>query len=223
MAVFAANRPGVLGVLYAEDFDDDDEAAEAGAAPPSDPVPEPEIIEPVFTAAELDAARTEARLAGRAEAEHGLAGARNQLLTLLADGVAQARASATEVAEMAAEAAARCMLGALAACLPALCEQHGAAELRGLTRRLLPALADEPRITVRINPHMLAAMQDEVASLDAEIAERVCLLPTDAVPPGDARITWTDGSVTRDTRRARQAFEDGLAELGLLQRERADA
>ena len=213
------HRPSLLGVLYAEDFDDDADPV----APAPDPVPEPEIIEPVFTAAELDAARAEAAQGARAEAERGLSASRNHLLGLLAGGMAEARLGAKQAAEAVAEEVARCMLGALAACLPALCEQHGAMELRAFTRALLPALTDEPRITIRINPHMLGAMQDEVGRLDAEIAERIQLLPTDAIPPGDARVSWAEGSALRDTARARAAFEDGLAQLGLLQQERENA
>ena len=214
------HRPSLLGVLYAEDFDDDGLAL---ATPEPQPGPEPEIIEPSFSALELDAARAEARQAGRAEAEHGLATSRNRLLAKLAEGVADARAGAFAAAEQAAEGVARCMLSALAACLPALCEQHGAEELRVLVRTLLPALSEEPRITMRVNPDMAPAMQAEIDALDAEIAERIHLLPTDSVAPGDARISWTEGTATRDASRARAAFEQGLASLGLLQREHADA
>ena len=115
------------------------------------------------------------------------------------------------------------MLSALAACLPALCEHHGAGELRTFVRALLPALMDEPRIIVRVHPHMAGVMQDEIDGLDAEMVERIQLLPTDVIPPGDVRISWADGSAVRDTARARAAFEDGLAGLGLLQPEQANA
>ena len=213
------HRPSLLGVLYAEDFDDEGAGPvteDAGAAP------EPEVIEPVFTTSELEAARAEARQAGRAEAEHGLSASRNRLLALLVDGMSEARAGASAAAEAGAEGVARTMLGALAACLPQLCQHHGAAELRALVRTLLPALSEEPRVMIRVNPHMLPAMQAEIAMLDAEVAERVHVLPTDAVEPGDARVTWADGSAVRDTARARAAFAEGLASLGLLQREYAD-
>lgn len=213
------HRPSVLGVLYAEDFDD---IGGSDLVAP-DPVAEPEIIEPVFTAAELDAARAEASAAGRAEAERGLAGSRTQLLARVASSLEDARAAAREVAEQAAEGVARCLLGALAACLPSLCERHGAAELQAFVRTLLPALTEEPRVIVRINPVMMAMMQSEISGLDDEIAERIQLLATEAVPPGDARVTWGDGSAVRDTSRARAAFDVGLAELGLLQLEQVNA
>ena len=212
------NRPSLLGVLYAEDFDDEDPAPAVAEHPP-----EPEVIDPVFSVAELDAARAEGRAAGRAEAERSLLASRTHMLGLLAAGVAEARSAATEVATQVADGVVRCMLGALVACLPATCKRHGAAELSALTQIILPALRDEPRIAIRVHPHMLAAMQAEVAALDVEIAERVVLMPTDAVAPGDARISWANGSAVRDTERARLAVADALAELGLLEQEMVDA
>ncbi len=217
---FRPHHAGLLGVLYAEDFDDDGQAL---PSPEETPLPEPEVIEPTFSAAELEAARAESRTAGRIEAEHGLAASRTRMIGLLAAGIADGRAGAHAAAMEAAESVAKCMLSTLLACLPALCERHGAAELRALSRAVLPGLVDEPKIVVRVHPHMLPGMQAEMADMDFELAERVHLLPTEAVAPGDARISWADGSVTRNAGKARQIVEDALASLGLLQREIADA
>ena len=214
------HRQSLLGVLYAEDFDDDGTAPHAAE---DTPAAEPEVIEPTFTVTELEAARAEGRAAGRAEAERGLAASRTHMLGLLATGVADGRAGAADAAIRAADSVAKCMLGVLLACLPAMCERHGVAELRALSRAVLPGLVDEPKIVVRVHPHMLPPMQAEVAALDFELAERIQLLPTEAVAPGDLRISWADGSVTRDTGKARTIIEDALAGLGLLQREIADA
>ena len=207
-------RPALVGVLYAEDFDDD----EAKPAAEQEAPPEPEFIEPVFTGAELEVARAEARLAGRAEAERGIIASRVQMLSLIAAGMTEAQDGARIAAEQAAEAVARCMLTALTACLPALCERHGAAELRALTRAVLPALTDEPRITVRVHPHMATVVQEELAAMDFEIAERVNLVATEAIAPGDARINWAEGSAVRNAARARSAVHDALAALGLHER-----
>jgi hypothetical protein len=49
------------------------------------------------------------------------------------------------------------------------------------------------------------------------------LLPSDAVPPGDARVTWEDGAAQRDAGRARTALNEALAALGLLEEELTDA
>ena len=214
-----ARRPGLAGVLYAEDFDEVDDAV--AAMPPAEP--EPEFIEPVFTAAELEAARAEGMEAGRAGAERGLQASRNHILQQLADGVAAGMTDARAVAEAAAESAARCMLGALTACLPALCKRHGAAELQLFTRALLPALTHEPRIVARVHPSMVTVLQDEIDTLDAEIAERIQVLPVHEMLPGDARVNWAEGSAVRDAARACAARGGARATLGLRGPEAADA
>ncbi len=203
-------------MLYAEDFDEDGD-------PPAAPAAEPEVIEPGFTGAELDAARAEAREAGRRDVEHGLVAARVRAVELIAAGLADARAAAAEVAEDTALAVARAVLAATAACLPALCARHGAAEVAALARALLPALRTEPKVAVRVNPLLLAGLQDELGAMDAELAERVQLLPVDAMPPGDLRVSWAGGSAVRDAAEARAAVRDGLARLGLWEGETADA
>ncbi len=219
METVIERRPMFPSVLFAEDFD----AVEIVPPPEPEITPEPEMIEPILTAADLEDARAEGRAAGRAEIEHGLAATRVQMLGLIARGMEDARAASAQVSEAATEAVARTMLSALAACLPALCARHGETELRALVRGLLPSLVNEPRITIRINPLMMQAMTGELTALDAELAERVVLIPAEQMPPGDARLSWQDGSAVRDARQVRIAVEDSLAALGLLEMEMVDA
>ncbi len=209
----------VFGVLYAEDFDADENAPAAAVA---EPEPEP-VAAPVFTLDDLAVARAEARASGRVEAEAGLTASRARMLELIATGLTEASQAAAAIAEQRAEAIARLMLSAMVACLPALCSQHGVVELRALVRAILPDLTEEPRITVRVNPHMASAMAAEIAALDTEFAERITLLPTDAIVPGDARITWQDGQAVRDAGQARRTLQDALAALGLLEPETTHA
>ena len=63
---------------------------------------------------------------------------------------------------------------------------------------------------------MMAVLQDELASMDFEIVERITLQPSDAIVPGDVRVTWSAGSASRQGARAQAAIEEGLAMLGLL-------
>lgn len=212
----------LVGVLYAEDFDAD-EMAPAAPPPSATGLTEPEAIEPTFSIAELDIAREEARLAGRTEAEHSLAASRVRMLELIATGLADASEAAAAVAEARADAVGRIMLSMMVACLPVLCRQHGAGELRALVRAVLPDLMDEPRITVRVHPQMAAAMGAEIAALDPELADRIELSPLETMPLGDARITWQDGQAIRNAGEARRKLEDALAALGLLEQETHDA
>ncbi len=213
-------RRRVIGVLYAEDFDAEPAAEDI---PPDSDVPEPEVIEPFFTAEELEAAREEGRTAGRAEAERGIAASRLHMLERIADALAEAQGEAATVAESAATGTARAMLSALATCLPTLCERHGAAEVQALVRIVLPGLVDQPRVSVRIHPRLEPVIAAELSALDSEFAERVVLLPNDAIAPGDVKITWEGGAALRDAGRVCAALNESLAALGLYEEELIDA
>jgi flagellar assembly protein FliH len=201
-----SRRPGVL--LFDEDFDQ---------PPPSD---EPEVIQPVFTLAEILAARDEAARESRdealAEADASARAAAQLALTAIAAQVAAARSEVTSIAEQSSEAIARLLLGCFATAFPALSARHGTDELTAVIRAILPALHREPKITVRINPHHVTALTEEFRTFDTDLAARVRLLATDAVALGDARITWENGAATRDTTSLWQQIENVLASTGLV-------
>ena len=190
------------------------------------PCRSPKSSSPVFTAAELEAARAEARQAGRTEAEHGLTASRNRLLALLADGMLPKPAGgAYAAAEAAAEGVARSACWARWRMPAGSCaSSHGAARIaRAGSDPCCPALsrgaAHHRSASTRTWSAVVDAGRGRVV-LDVEIAERVHVLPTDAMPPGDARITWADGSAVRDTGASAgwRSWRTGGA-LGLLQRE----
>ena len=56
----------------------------------------------------------------------------------------------------------------------------------------------------------------DLAGFDAELSADIALLPTDALPPGDLRVTWAEGALIRDTGAICRAMQDVLAGLGLL-------
>src|SRR5436305_1056752 len=133
-AFSSAGGSGVL--LFDEDFD-----------LPSKP-PEPEVIEPVFTAAELLAAREEAAQDSRdraiAEAEASVQVAASRALAAIAAQITAARDEAASIAEQSAEAIARLLLGCFATAFPALSARHGAGEVATVLHEILPALHREP-------------------------------------------------------------------------------
>ena len=101
-------------------------------------------------------------------------------------------------AEQSAEAIARLLLDSLAAAFPRLCAQYGDAEVRAIVRVVLPGLTQEPAITVRAHPRTATALAQEIARLDPDLAAHVQTVECDAMPPGDVRIAWRNGSATRD-------------------------
>jgi len=201
--------PAFRGVLlFDEDFD----------LPPRSA--EPEVIQPVYSVAELTAAREAAEQEGHdralAEAETSGRAASHRALTEIAARLTAAGAEAASLAEQSSEAIARLLLGCFATAFPALSARHGAGEVAAVMHAILPALHREPKITVRINPHLIAAMTEEIRSLDVDLAARVRLIPTDAIALGDARVTWDNGAATRDTASLWRQIETVLAPAGLL-------
>jgi flagellar biosynthesis/type III secretory pathway protein FliH len=203
-----APRGGSGVLLFDEDFD---------LPPPSS---EPEVIEPVYSVAEMTAVREAAALEARdralMEAEaSGRAGAR-RALTDMAAQLGAASAEAAVIAEQTSEAIARLLLDCFATAFPALSARHGANEVVAVVQSILPALHRESKIIVRVNPHLVAAITEELGSLDGELATRVRLLPTDALAVGDARVTWDNGSATRNTTSLWNQIETVLTQAGLL-------
>jgi len=204
---FSSSRgPGII--LFDEDFD----------LPP--PSREPEVIEPVYSVNELNAAREEAARDSReqalTEADTSARTMASRALASISEQLETARAEAAAIAEQSSEAIARLVMSCFATAFPALCARHGQPELAALLREILPALHREPAITVRISPHVAAALATDVHALDADLAKRVRLIPTDAVAPGDARITWEHGAATRDAASLWRQIENVLAPAGLL-------
>jgi hypothetical protein len=201
-------------VLFAEDFDD--------RAPPPAPEPEPEepeVIEPVFSAAPLVAARAAGHAdgvsAGLAQAEAGHRQAVRVALQALAEQLGDARAAAREVVEATAEALARTLLGTLCAALPTLCARHGETELREILHAVLPSLTHEARVTVQISPTLVTAVGSEIATLGHDLASIVIVQESEELLPGDVRISWHHGAANRDTRAILAEIDAALGGLGL--------
>ncbi len=191
------------GVLYAEDFDAPEPVAAPRAAPPAPVPPEPVVIEPTFSLTDLqratERARQEERMAARQQAEQDAAVLRTQALVQLADAVAQSRSEAARIAAEAADATAQTLLAMVAALLPAFSAAHGQAEAAALLRLLLPAMANEPRLTVRAHPTLVASLRQETRTLLEAGNTVVEWIDSETMGPGDIVVRWQDGSMIRDT------------------------
>ena len=181
------------GVLFAEDFD----RLDRGPAQE-----ELEVIEPVFDRAQMETVKAasfeEGVAAGRAAMlAEDTAGLR-QAVAVLGEELGAVRDSARLIGEQAAVEIARLMLSALGAVMPVLCEAHGDGEVQAIARAVLPALAGEPEIVIRANPHTVSSLAVEIARMDPDIGSRVQITPTDALRPGDVRIAWRNGLAVRE-------------------------
>jgi flagellar biosynthesis/type III secretory pathway protein FliH len=197
--------------LFIEDFDRPQELP---------PPPEPEIIEPAFTVAEFAAARAEAWREGHeaatAERETAHASAVRQSLAGIAAQLVAARDDSAAIAEQSADAIAQLLISCFAAAFPALSARHGEAEIRAIVRTVLPALRQEPKVTIRLNPHASAGVAAEIERVAPDLMDQVQIVPTDALAAGDVQITWRNGRATRDTAVLWQDIADVLAPAGLL-------
>jgi flagellar biosynthesis/type III secretory pathway protein FliH len=180
-------------VLFAEDFD----------LSTGDNAPEPEVIEPSFSAAELEAVRAEAwqsgSIAATAEAATADHAVTRQTVTAIAEQLAAAHDELLILAEQSAAAIARLLLGSLGVVLPELTARYGDAELTAIIRIVLPGLFKEPAVTLRVNPRHCATVTREIERLDPDLAARLQIVPTESMSAGDARIGWRNGGATRDT------------------------
>jgi flagellar biosynthesis/type III secretory pathway protein FliH len=208
------------GILFAEDFDDAFDAHPASYAADDAAPPEPEIIAPAFTAADVEAARREGHEAGHrtasAEAAHHLRAAAAQACESLAGLLTRARQDAQKLAEQSAEAAARLLFAALAAMLPSLCARHDPAEIAGVVRDVISAMTPDSALCVTVSPALLDEVRQALSTLPPDLARRVAIATQDGVAPGDARLTWDSGAASRSSRRAQQAVTDILTRLDLL-------
>ena len=198
------------GILYAEDFDEE-------PAPP-EPAPDPD---PVYTGADVEEARLQGTDAGRAEAtasaELAELQSRSAALAGIVSGLNElAQGVATELERSTAELS-RTVLSLLHAALPSLMESTAGREVSGLLSRVLPGLHAERTVTVRISPHLADRVGADLDALDEEHRNRIVLVPTDALLPGDLRVSWHDGSLLRDTGAIHRATRAILATAGQLE------
>lgn len=190
------------GVLYAEDFDAPEPVVTAlTEAPPVQA--EPVIIEPTFSLIDLqrasERARQEERALTRQQGERDAAALQTQALVQLADALSQARAEAARVASEAAEATAQTLLAMIAAVLPAFATSHGHAEAAALLHLILPAMINEPRLTVRAHPSLIRGLQHETAAVLEAGPITVEWIGSHTMSPGDVTVRWQDGLMVRDT------------------------
>ena len=194
--------------LFAEDFD-------VAAEPP-----DLEVIEPVFSAAELAEAREagwrDGHAAGLDEAADSDAAAARQSIEAIAAELATVRETTMSQAAQAAEAIARLLLDSLAAVLPTLCARHGEREVQAIVRAVLPALVQEPAVTIRVSARSAGSVSQQLAGFDPDLASRVHVVSCEALPVGDVRITWRNGAATRDAAALWQRVAATLMPAGLL-------
>lgn len=202
----------LIGILYAEDFDEPQSQPE-----PAEPVPDAvDPPPPALTQADLDQACVAAVAAARRDWENDAQQLRIDLLGAVSRALIDAREASEQIASATAEALATTMLAMLSGAMPQFCNQHGPAEVRALLGYLLPTLRSEPRLLVRVHPDLVPELKREFLDLHAGTGGTLTVLPA-TIEPGDVNIEWENGTLSRDTSQILQAMQDALGQLGLQQ------
>ena len=222
MLYHAAVPPTVPGVLFAEDFGDDDEhefgePPDSSASDAADLTRElPPTADPVRTAAEIEedraAMRNEGFAAGLRAAESGLAAQRARILEDMASQIERSFQDAHKMIENSLGTVADAALSALVECFPALCDRHGASELRALVRSLLPSLTDELKLTATVHPSMEEVVRQEIVALKAN-PEQIMVKTSSDMLTGDVTLAWADGVASRNVGRWQNDMIDRLMNL----------
>lgn len=213
MKLSAAPRDN-FGILFAEDFDDED-----GAIPTREPAHIAEFehhaavadttvsVEPVYSAADLAEARRTGHAAGYTEgyaaAAESTAMTRTSVLAALSERLSAARADLDAMMATQLDEVTHATLAVVSACLPVLCEHAGTQDLMTVLQDLLPSLVGEPELVVTVHPDQAASVSQELgAILGKNTPLEVQTSPS--MGRSDVDIAWRSGSAKRNTRALRR-------------------
>jgi flagellar assembly protein FliH len=198
------------GILYIEDFD---------APPPAQTEPEPAAQAPVFTAADLQAAREAGRQEGMLEALSDANLLQVQLQAAatqaLADSMTAARGAAERVVAARADEATRTLLAILQAAVPHSMKALAKSEVQGLVATLLPGLRSEAELRVRTHADLADFVRETLANLMTDSSLVLSVSADETLLPGDIQLSWNEGSAQRDCRAIYADIVKALAPLRL--------
>jgi len=201
------------GILFVEDFDP------PAVAPQPAPLAEPEIIEPSFCEADIEAAQAAGRELGlaAARAEHTAVQAELSAAALaeIGDALAATRADAVAVAQRVAEDLAAAMLALLQVALPDAAEASAAQEVDALLRTLLPALTREPDVQIRVHADLVDTVTRSLGAMRPQFGERLSISGDPALAKADVVVAWQDGEARRDCAALWDELREVLAPYGL--------
>lgn len=215
MKLSTSSRGG-SGVLFAEDFDDEDGMLlDREVQIPSAPAVDAEKsgreksapVEESFSAADLAQSRQAGHEAGYAEALASAAEAasvtRTSLLATITERLSAARGDLDAMVAQQLGAVTEATLAIVSACLPVLCEQAGTRDLMAVLEGLLPSLVGEPELVVTVHPDFGATIEQEllpVLGKNTPLQVQTC----PSMGRSDVEVAWKSGSAKRNARALRR-------------------
>ncbi len=178
--------------------------------------------EPSFNEAELAAARQEGfdtgyaagLAAGLADAAAARETAEAQALDAIAASLSASRGEAAQVADAAAAAAAAALVAALDAVMPELIRRSALTEAGAMLTHLLPAMPQEPQVTIRVEPELAPGVTALIERLPPEQRPGILIDAAAGLQPGEVQLRWAAGRAARRPgdvwREVMQAFAPSL-------------
>ena len=163
----------------------------------------PEVISPIFTIEELQAARTAAWSEGHEAALAEASLETREQMSTLARSIAQQIGDLQETRTrrwqtLRQEHSRNCSWTFWPVFSQPCCTQFGENEARRLARPILEGLDHEPEVTLRADPSLAEFLQEELSMIAPDKISRVKIIPNNAFVRGDIRISWSNGVAERD-------------------------
>ena len=185
--------------------------AETIAAAPEAPPP------PTFSEEELAAAREEAyaqgREAGVKEMTESLERETRDALTGVENALRELMWSQAAIATSATEDAIQIAKTAIRRLLPALSRRDPLAEIENLVGQAMSLVRGEANLNIYVNDRLLDPISERIKNLAATegFENRIKIHPIASIAPGDARVEWGNGGISRDMVEIEKAIEEIVA------------
>ena len=199
--------------LFADDFGRPDELAPVAEGAEGAEATAPTPVQ--YSLSDIETSYANGLHAGAAAAEAAARRQTEATLQILMAELGTLGAESQQAAEAAATALAGLLLGAFARFFPELCRRFGPAEVVATTRMILARLHNEPEIIIRASAPTTNALDRLFAEHPFDSQTKITLVPTDAMPPGDVSMRWSEGGATRDTGQLWIEINEVLALNGL--------
>jgi flagellar assembly protein FliH len=95
---------------------------------------------------------------------------------------------------------------------PALIAREPFAEIAALASNCFRHLVATPHVAVRVHDSLHATARQKLEDIvrDSGLASRLVVLAEPEIAPGDCRIEWADGGITRESAATEQAIEEAV-------------
>ena len=148
--------------------------------------------------------------AGLAQAQNEAAQRASAALALIADGLERLDRALTGIETRLETEAVEVAVAVAAKLAPQLIAREPFAEISALATECFHQLVTTPHIVVRIGADIYETAKDRLEEIARArgFEGRLMVTPDPAMAPGDCRIEWADGGVTRDQAATLSAIDD---------------